>query len=350
MFKLKGFSRPFRSPSVDLPRSPGPAQRPDSLPSSPRPPSRPSSAPPRLHTDQFTPQRPRTAPGSLPRSPTSPSSPRSPAAGPTQRPWQTPANIQQFSQNLETKYPGTKLTQYVGQQGHPDLQSNGGACNAITKEWIRLGSQSPSMDQASKVFGHNLDNNMPQLKAGQLQHQADAQDIKDAFQNLKQQRTVLDAEQARLEPLIEKYQRGELNPTEVQALNRDLRRFEKKSATFQRVSNDITEARMEERTKLGSGLPHMNVLEGAPIDNDSIGKLHNSLQKDGFHVIHLNKTSGGDGHVMAFQKQNGQYKFMDPNTGEFQTKDPKQATNILLDHLDNAYSKFDLITVDHFNG
>lgn len=355
MPRLKGPSLSFNMPFVGSPRGPR-SPGPSSPISSPRTPHRPASAPPSFGPrDQFTPHRPPSPPGSRPRSPTSPTSPggpgslpRSPSPGVGQRPWAPDSRIQQFSQNVAGRYEGTQLTQYVAQGSYPG-GLNGGACNAITAEWIRQGSKHNSMNQASSAFGQKLDHSMDKLYSDQVAHEGRVQDMKLANQEIKTRLDALNAKQAQLEPLVEKYNKGELSPEEGAALAKEYRKLEKGYASVNRVKAEVDADIQAERERIGSGLPHKNLLDSAPINQDSIEKLHEATKKDGFYTIHISKP-GGENHVMGLQSKNGQYKFMDPNTGEFTMNNHKASTNVLIDHLTDLYGSYGNISVEHFAG
>jgi hypothetical protein len=274
----------------------------------------------------------------------SPSSPPVP-------PWGIREDIKRFSLDVAKDNEGTQVTQFTAQGSCPG--TNGGVCNAMTGEWIKHGAQNPSMQQASAAFGQTLHYNMPGLIEKQAQFEGRLGFLKSEQRQHKAEMSEQQKDLHDLTPFIQDMEAGRLSPRKARQVNSwvaDLEsRMNTTSHNIAETGARIAHAEKQEAASLGGGLPHTRTADNQRITEDFAHDLDRATQRPGFYALHMHANDGGSGHVMGMEVGAQGCKFMDPNTGEFATRDRKAMLNVAVDHVGTLYmNRNDRFSVDHF--
>lgn len=280
----------------------------------------------------------------------SPSPP--PPPSPTVPPWGVRPDIQTFAQAAVTGNPGTQLTHMVAQGSHPG--TNGGVCHAMTTAWIAHGAQSSSMEQASSAFAQTIHQGMNGLIGKQAQVEAQLNPLKAELKqnNAEHAQALKDLQD--LTPFLNKRDEGKLSPKRAAQVNTWEAELDTRLGTIngkiQQTKAKLVQTEMDVAAQIGGGLPHTRTADMQPISRSFVRDLDRATQQPGFYALHLPPKGPGEGHVVGIQVgKDGSCKFMDPNTGEFVTKDRKGMLNVAADHISSMYmNRADHFSVDRF--
>ncbi|EPX58022.1 hypothetical protein D187_004311 [Cystobacter fuscus DSM 2262] len=299
---------------------------------------------------------------------------------------------------------GANLTQYIAQDENPEFNRipGSGACSAITTNWFKAGMRTQDPEQASANFNHRLGDSHrlatqqkeylhKYQKVGQLldargtavQNKADAeqelherkadfeefaQEARDTalhpedrrkYRQLEAEKRTVPRDSKRYQDIVreqgdltshairlalsdaESMQRFQQSQTEFANVKQDVMHFH---GAIEALDQDITNAIAAVERHENAGLRKVWSREYDMRSSSVFGdKVTEKTNEPGFYRISLK----GDrrGHAMGIENLgNGQFKFMDPNSGEFHLHDKAALRHVvtqnarLMGYANDAFS------------
>ncbi|WP_095989125.1 hypothetical protein [Cystobacter fuscus] len=260
-----------------------------------------------------------------------------------------------MTQQVLLDVPDAKLTQYIDQSSHPYVQQNGGVCSAMTLHWIDQSSQHSSPSEASAHFGKTLNNNINDIISDQQHIETEISSLSNKLNHAENYLdTVLTQEQQTINQKKKLAKEGKLSPEGLQDLEKHRQWFRSELAGVKQAMAETSAKQQELKSNLGAGLPHTNMANKEPLNPDTFGEHVAELigGNNGFYRLSFNGAEGEHGHVVGLQVSHdtGEYKYMDPNTGEFRMNDPTDMLNVAILHANklNYHKDYSSFSLDHY--
>ncbi|WNG20590.1 hypothetical protein [Cystobacter fuscus] len=258
--------------------------------------------------------------------------------------------------------PNARLSQIIDQVSLRGVGA--GACSAITSEWLRAENEASEPSAAFNRILRNCGDQLIGIQAEERRLVSTARRLHEDQQALlTQQKTLhqdiahtteqlrrMDQQMAQ-NPGMRMMMQGSRASTERRLANLTAD-FNEGEHKLDQLEEDVQEAKNDVASFRGGGMERVYTSGGIRISPDPrefAKSVERQTSAEGFYRLELSNLQTGDGHVIGIShREDGSFKLMDPNTGEFVARDSRNLRRLLEGHVSEYGTRYTGFVVNQY--